>query len=92
MNKKELVLGMEVKDFQDLIKASIHEEFENFNPRQEKQDLITSSEACEFLRISKVTMHKWINERKIQPYYLGSKLYFKRSELEQAVVSKSRIR
>jgi len=50
--------------------------------------MIKAKEACEYLKISKVTLFKWIRENKINAYHLGTRLYLKKSEIEKALVKK----
>ncbi len=54
----------------------------------EVEDLIKAKEACAYLKVSKVTIYKWLKQGKITGYYLGTRLFFKMSELEQALKKK----
>ena len=48
---------------------------------EKSDDLITENEARDFLRVSKVTLKKWRDEKKIPFYRIGSRIRYKRSEL-----------
>ena len=46
-----------------------------------------SEEACNYLGIKPPTLYKWVKENRIPVYRIdgSSKLYFKRSELDQVI-------
>ena len=46
----------------------------------EKQ-FLTRQETCDYLGITPASLHNWISDGLIQPYYLKSKPFFKTSEL-----------
>lgn len=51
-------------------------------------DLITPKEACEILQCTSVTLWRWEKKGRIQPFGIGGKKFFKRSELLQSIVKK----
>ncbi len=51
-------------------------------------DLITPKEACEILQCTPVTLWRWEKKGRIQPFGIGGKKFFKRSELLQSIVKK----
>ena len=55
---------------------------------QESSDLIKTKEACELLKITKPTLYSWMEQKFINGYYLGSRLFFKKSELLNSITSK----
>ena len=65
----------------------VRDEFTRLN-HTEAEDLIKAKEACEYLKVSKVTIFKWLKQGKITGYYLGTRLFFKMSELEKALIKK----
>lgn len=50
-------------------------------------DLMTENEARDFLRVSKVSLSKWRKENKIKFYRIGTRIRYKRSDLETAIES-----
>lgn len=75
------------EQMKSLVKATIQQEFQKLQQLESAQtDILCSEEACKFLKVSKVTLHKWINDGRIKCYHLSSKMYFKKSELEQAIL------
>lgn len=51
----------------------------------ENPDLMDMEEAIKFLKVSKVTIHNWKKKGIIKSHKMGRKLYFKRSELLDAI-------
>lgn len=51
-------------------------------------DLITPKEACEILQCTSVTLWRWEKKGRIQPFGIGGKKFFKRSQLLQSIVKK----
>ena len=51
-------------------------------------DLITPKEACELLQCTPVTLWRWEKKGRIQPFGIGGKKFFKKSELLQSIVKK----
>lgn len=46
-----------------------------------KDFLLSRRETWELLKINESTLNRWVKSRKLIPHYLGSKVYFKRSEI-----------
>lgn len=52
-----------------------------------EDDLITSAETCDLLRISRPTLHRYVRQKHLQPKRLpGGQLRFHRSEVLQLLV------
>ncbi|WP_428979752.1 helix-turn-helix domain-containing protein [Flagellimonas halotolerans] len=47
---------------------------------------MTPKEVCAFFNISLSTLHEWRKQGKIQAYYKGRRVYFKRAEVEASLV------
>ena len=85
-----LFVAMYVSEFQELIAQTIKNELKNFTiiPQQIQEDkLLNMEEAGAFLRVSKVTLHKWKNRKMIKAHIIGRKLYFSQQELLDSVKS-----
>ncbi|OJJ14597.1 hypothetical protein BKI52_41930 [marine bacterium AO1-C] len=54
---------------------------------KKEEDLMKIDELCEWLRVSKATVNNWKSEGLIPFYRLGSRIYFKKSEVIDAAVS-----
>lgn len=51
-------------------------------------DYITRREIANVFQISLVTVHDWTNKGILQAYKVGNRVYYKRSEVESALVRK----
>lgn len=66
--------------FNDFIGKSVKEE-------KTENDYLTKKQACKLLNISETTIWRWVKEGKIIAHGIGSKRYFKRSELIESITS-----
>ncbi|TKC57623.1 helix-turn-helix domain-containing protein [Pedobacter hiemivivus] len=60
-------------------------DLKNGESLNENPDLMDMEEALKFLKVSKVTIHNWKKKGIIKSHKMGRKLYFKRSELLEAI-------
>jgi len=89
MNTKQFFTNYSSDELKEIIQDSINSEFAKIaNQTNETSDLIKAKEACIFLQVSKVTLYNWMNDGLISGYYLGSRLYFKKSELIESLSKK----
>jgi len=86
-NEKLIFTNISEERFRELIQEIVREEIGRIN-HNETEDLIKAPEACDYLKISKVTLYKWLRQSRITGYYLGTRLFFKKSELEKALIMK----
>lgn len=56
------------------------------NPNSSKDELMTRQEVANYLKIDLSTLHHWTKKGKLTRYGLGKRIYFKRTEIEQALV------
>lgn len=63
-----------LKELKEILKLT------NSNSNQ-KDELLSKKQVCEYFHIHQSTLHRWVNDGKISCHYLGNKVYFKRSEL-----------
>lgn len=64
------------------IKISIIVELKKIISREDGKDfLLSRRETWELLKINESTLNRWVKSGKLTPHYLGSKVYFKRSEI-----------
>jgi len=54
----------------------------------EQDELLTRSEAMQFLKITTATLWRYEKKGKITSHGIGGKRYFKKSELEQSLIIK----
>lgn len=73
---EELIKKIVEKEVQKQL-ANLH--YEEPQPAEEK--LLTTAEACEFLRVSKPTLHRWKREDIIPHVRLGGNIRYKLTDL-----------
>lgn len=89
MNSKQFFTSISSEELKELIQDCINLEITKIsNLSQGPSDLIKAKEACDFLQVSKVTLYNWMKDGLISGYYLGSRLYFKKSELVESLSKK----
>lgn len=89
MDSKQFFTSISSEELKDLIQDCINLEFTKIsNLSQQPSDLIKAKEATELLQVSKVTLYNWMKDGLISGYYLGSRLYFKKSELVESLSKK----
>ena len=86
-SEKQIFTNISEDRFKELIREVVRDEIARLN-HSEVEDLIKAEEACLYLKVSKVTLYKWLKQGKITGYYLGTRLFFKMSELEKALTKK----
>ena len=86
-SEKQIFTNISEDNLKELIREVMRDEITRLN-HTEVENLIKAKEACEYLKVSKVTLYKWLKEGRITGYYLGTRLFFKKSELEMALTKK----
>ena len=87
---------MPLSELSELIKRSVKDCFNNElkeflkSSTKEEEHLLKIEEACELLKVSKVTIHKWKKQNRIQSYRIGRKIYFKKHELIKSMNQSSK--
>jgi len=61
------------------------EDLEKNRPAQGREELMSRKQVAEFFDIDLSTLYHWCKKRKLQPYGLGNRIFFKRSEVESAI-------
>lgn len=54
-----------------------------------QNDLLTREETAELLKINLSTLHNWTRQRKLISYGVGGRVYYKRNEIEKALIKLS---
>ena len=86
-SEKQIFTNISEDNLKELIREVMRDEITRMS-HTEVEDLIKAKEACEYLKVSKVTLYKWLKQGRIIGYYLGTRLFFKMSELENALIKK----
>ncbi|MDI9309417.1 MAG: helix-turn-helix domain-containing protein [Limnohabitans sp.] len=77
------------QQFQELILIVIKQEIEilkkEFQPK-EPTEFLTRSQVAELLKIDLSSVHNWTKKGKLIAYAMQGRVYYKRSEIEQAMI------
>ena len=69
----------------ETLKAQLDELKKNFQPK-EPTEYLTRQEVSKMFSIDLSTVHNWTKKGKLIPYCLGGRIYYKRSEIETALI------
>lgn len=67
------------------LKKEIDQLKRDFQPKQ-PTEYLTRSEISKILKVDLSTIHNWTKQGKLKPYGIGSRIYFKRDEVEQSLI------
>ncbi len=77
------------QQLEDIVKRTIKEEVkqlqENFQPKI-PVEYLTRQQTADLLHIDLSTLWAWTNKGKLLAYSISSRVYYKRSEIEQAII------
>lgn len=77
------------EQLQDAILNGVERQLEkltkNFQPK-EPTEYQTRNEVADMLKIDLSTVHNWTKKGKLKAYGIGARVYYKRSEVERAIV------
>ena len=85
MEAKFFVTNYDKNEFVSLIREALSEELKAILQQNEYDELLNRKEAASFLKISLRTISKYQEDGTIPHYRLGRAIYFKKSELIQAL-------
>ena len=76
-----------IEDLLQKIRAIVKEEMKHEEKQEEK--LLSTAEACKLFQpaISRVTLHKWTSDGHLKRYDIGSRVYYKKSEILESAKS-----
>jgi excisionase family DNA binding protein len=57
----------------------------NFQPKQ-PTEYLTRNEVADLLKCDLSTLHNWVKKGKLKPYGIGSRIYFKRNEIDEVLI------
>lgn len=72
-------------DINQDVKKQLEELKESFQPKT-PEELLTRSETAKLLKINLSTLYHWTKKGKLKSYGLSGKVYYKRSEVESALI------
>lgn len=84
-----LLENLSVEQLQEIIENSVKSGIENqqkeFLQKEKSEELMTREEAFKFLKIDSSTLWSWTNAGKVKAYGIGSRRFYKRSELMESL-------
>lgn len=73
----------------DGVKEQLDQLRKEFQPKQ-PEEYLSRDEVKELLKINLSTVHLWTKSGRLQAYYLGNRVYYKRSEIEEVLTKNAR--
>ena len=67
------------------VKQQLEELKKQYQPK-EPEEYLSRAEVAKWLKVDASTVHNWGKAGKIKRYGLGNRVYYKRSELERAII------
>jgi hypothetical protein len=91
MNKEAIMIsGVSYEDYQkDMsrltrLESKIDELQKSFTPK-EPEEYMTRREVAQFLKCDLSTIYLWSKSKKLLPFHIGNRVYFKRSQIISAI-------
>lgn len=84
-----LFSGINPQDFKKEILEGVKNYLHDLLSQQkekETSDYLTRQKVAEMLSIDLSTVHNWTKQGKLNSYGIGNRVYYKRSEIEQAII------
>lgn len=82
MENSIILQNVTLADLESLIARVLKNQLAEFyETTNGKEILLTTDEACSFLKIGKTTLWKWTKNDKIKAYGIGNRVYYKKAEL-----------
>ncbi len=76
----------EVRNDVSIIRNELNELKSLFEPKT-PTEYLTRNEVAEMLKCDLSTVHNWTVKRKLKKYCIGNRTYYKRSEVESALIA-----
>ncbi|WP_312922942.1 helix-turn-helix domain-containing protein [Empedobacter brevis] len=81
------LLNISKDDLFDLMVEAAKSAKDTISSKEESNELLTRQETSKLLNINSTTLWRWTNSKKLVPYGIGGRVYYKRSEVLEAVKS-----
>lgn len=90
MNQSTLLHNASPEDFINLMVKAFRQEIDelkqNFQPK-EPEELLSRDEVAKLLKIDISSVHNWCKKGILKRYAIGGRIYFKRSEIEESLIT-----
>lgn len=81
----DVFISIRIEELQSFISQAVQEGLSKIVDQQRYEPLIKADEAAEVLKVSKPTLAAWRDKGYIPCHRINSRVYYKRSELMQAL-------
>jgi excisionase family DNA binding protein len=85
MNTPLFLNGITIQELVEALKPLLHSQNAVNQTQASENELLTREETCKLLSINKTTLWKHTKSGKLKSLGLGNRVYYKKSELLQAV-------
>ena len=76
------LINLTAEDFRDTILEGVKKELQDFKKElKEPEEILTRKQTCDLLQVNLSTLHNWRVKKKLTPYLLGNRVFYKRSEI-----------
>lgn len=82
-----IIHSLSEDEFKELISSAVFDSLKGLNLSNSEITLIKVPEVLDLLQISRTTLHKYVEEGRINGHYLGTRKFFIREEIIEAVKS-----
>ncbi|NVJ46458.1 MAG: helix-turn-helix domain-containing protein [Cytophagia bacterium] len=76
--------------FEETIKKVVQSQLDSLKkeikPIKPKEEYLSRREVADLLKIELSTLHNWCKKGKLNPYGIGNRVYFLRSDIEKALI------
>jgi hypothetical protein len=81
----QLIVTLNVVELKKILNESIADALSNLSTNSEEEKLLSRKDVAKFFRISLVTLNNWMRQNKIPYHKINSRIYFKHSEILEAL-------
>lgn len=89
MKNAILLQDITPEEFQNIILEGVKKQLEqlkrDFQPKQ-PNEYMTRQEVANMLKIDLSSIYNWTKKGKLTPYGIGGRVYYKRQEIEEAII------
>jgi excisionase family DNA binding protein len=85
MNTPIFLNGITIEQLAEALRPLLHPQKAVSHTQESENELLTREETCKLLSINKTTLWKHTKSGKLKSLGLGNRVYYKKSELLQAV-------
>ena len=87
------IVMLTVGQLKEVIKSIIYEAIKDEVSVEDSgvDTMLTTDEVCEYLRISRPTLHRWKRDRIVPHIKIGKNIRYRQSDLDKALKSTSRL-